>query len=89
MKKNNILITGANGLLGRYLVELLSKKHRVFAVVKNKKKLQFKLNKNISVLEMDLSNIDIKILPSKVDVIYYLAHSNHYKNFPEGVEDMI
>tara|TARA_Y100000768_G_C23903461_1_gene646353 strand:+ start:189 stop:1079 length:891 start_codon:yes stop_codon:yes gene_type:complete len=89
MKKNNILITGANGLLGRHLVEVLSQKHRVFALVKNKKKLQFKLNKNISILEMDLRNIDIKILPREVDVIYYLAHSNHYKNFPEGAEDMI
>lgn len=58
----NILVTGANGLLGRYLVELLSKKHKVFAIVKDKEKLNFELNENISVLEIDLSKIDIEEL---------------------------
>ena len=89
MKKKNILITGANGLLGRYLVEILSQKHIVFAIVRNKKKLQFKLNKNISVLEMDLNKINTKVLPSKIDTIYYLAQSNQYKKFPKGIDDMI
>ncbi len=89
MKKNKILITGANGLLGRYLVELLSQKHIVFALVKSKKKLKFKLNKNIFVIEMDLRNINIKKFPEGIDVIYYLAHSSQYKKFPQGVEDMI
>ena len=37
----NILVTGANGLLGRYLVELLSNYHKVFAIVKDKEKLNF------------------------------------------------
>ena len=87
--KKNILITGANGLLGRYLVEVLSQKYNVFAVVRNKKKLQFKLNKNISVLQMDLSKINLNILPSKIFAIYYLAQSNQYKKFPKGVNDMI
>lgn len=75
--------------MGRYLVEVLSQKNNVFAIVKNKKKLHFKLNKNISVLEMDLSKINSKILPSKVYAIYYLAQSNQYKKFPKGVDDMI
>ena len=89
MKKKNILITGANGLLGRYLVEVLSQKYKVFALVRNKKKLHFKLNKNISVLEMNLGKINLKILPSKIYAIYYLAQSNQYKQFPKGVNDMI
>ena len=89
MKKKNILITGANGLLGRYLVEVLSQKYNVFAIVRHKNKLQFKLNKNISVLQMDLSKINLNILPSKIYAIYYLAQSNQYKKFPKGVNDMI
>ena len=76
-------------MLGRYLVEVLSQKHIVFAIVRNKKKLQFKLNKNISVLEMDLNKINTKVLPSKRDTIYYLAQSNQYKKFPKGTDDMI
>ena len=87
--KKKILIVGANGLLGRSLVETLSQKQTVFALSKDKKKIQFKINKNISVLEMDLSNIDTKKLPSKVDVIYYLAQSNQHKEFPKGADDMI
>ena len=53
-----ILITGANGLLGRNLVELLSKKYKVYALVQDKKKIKFKINKNISILEIDLANIN-------------------------------
>jgi UDP-glucose 4-epimerase len=85
----NILVTGANGLLGRYLVELLSKQHKVFALVKKKNKLNFKLNKNISVLEIDLSYIDTKILPKKIDTIYNLAQSNRFNDFPQGADDMV
>jgi len=85
----NILITGANGLLGRNLVEILSKKHRVFAVVKKKNQIKFKLNKNISVIETDLCNLVVKKLPKNIDVIYYLAQSNDFRAFPEGIKDMI
>ena len=87
--KKNILIVGANGLLGRNLVDILSQTHTVFALVKKKNKIQFKLNKNIRVLEINLSNINNKKLPKKIDVIYYLAQSNKRKNFPEGADDMI
>lgn len=85
----SILVTGANGLLGRYLVELLSKQHKVFAIVKDKEKLNFELNENISVLEIDLSKIDIEELPEDVDVVYYLAQSNRFREFPDGVDDML
>ena len=85
----NILITGADGLLGRYLVELLSKKHKVFAIVKNKEKLNFELNENISVLEIDLALINTELLPKNIDVVYYLAQSNRFREFPDGVDDML
>jgi nucleoside-diphosphate-sugar epimerase len=88
-RKKNILIVGANGLLGRNLADTLSQTHTVFAMVKKKNKIHFKLNKNITVLEINLSNIDKKKLPNKIDVIYYLAQSNKRKNFPEGADDMI
>ncbi len=85
----NILVTGANGLLGRYLVKLLSKEHKVFAIVKDKEKLNFELNDNISVIEIDLSLIDTELFPKNIDVVYYLAQSNRFREFPEGVDDML
>lgn len=85
----NILVTGANGLLGRYLVEFLSKKHKVFAIVKNIEKLNFEINENITVLEMDLSIINLEVLPKHIEAIYYLAQSNRFREFPDGVNDML
>lgn len=85
----NILVTGANGLLGRYLVELLSNYHKVFAIVKDKEKLNFELNDNISAIEIDLSLIDTKLFPKNIDVVYYLAQSNRFREFPDGVDDML
>ncbi len=85
----NILVTGANGLLGRYLVELLSNYHKVFAIVKDKENLNFELNDNISAIEIDLSLIDTKLFPKNIDVVYYLAQSNRFREFPEGVDDML
>lgn len=85
----NILVTGANGLLGRYLVKSLSKEHKVFAIVKDKEKLNFEMNENISILEIDLSKIDFQTLPQDIDVVYYLAQSNRFREFPDGVDDML
>ena len=56
----NILVVGANGLLGRYLIKYLSKNNKIFAIIKNKKKINFSVNKNISIIEMDLRNIFFK-----------------------------
>jgi len=85
----NILVTGANGLLGRHLVEFLSNYHKVFAIVKDKEKLNFELNDNISAIEIDLALINTELFPKNIDVMYYLAQSNRFRDFPDGVDDML
>jgi UDP-glucose 4-epimerase len=85
----NILITGANGLLGRYLVEFLSTQHKIFAIVRKKEKINFQLNNNIFVIEMDLTFVNINLLPNNIDIVYYLAQSNRFREFPDGVDDML
>ena len=86
----NILVTGANGLLGRYLIDILSNSgHIVFALVKDKSKLNFDKNQNINIVEMDLSNIELSKLPQNIDAIYYLAQSNRFREFPDGINDML
>jgi len=84
----NILITGADGLLGKNLVYSLSQEHKVYALVRNRHKISFDLNNNITVVEMDLLNLDIAQLPEDMDAIYYLAQSNRFRDFPNGANDM-
>lgn len=85
----NILITGANGLLGRNLIDKLSHEHTIFALVRDEEKILFDKNKNVTTIVMDLKNFDSSQLPSNIDVIYYLAQSNRFREFPEGVMDML
>lgn len=85
----NILITGANGLLGTHLTQWLSREHHIFAVVKDIENIRFARNRNITLIETDLGRIDETIFPQQIDVIYYLAQSNRFREFPEGTEDML
>lgn len=83
----NILVTGANGLLGKALLNILRLEHKIYAIVGKNSILEEK--KNLSVLEMDLADLDVNELPKNIDVIYYLAQSNHFREFPDKALDML
>lgn len=83
-----ILIIGANGLLGRNLVDKLSQDNFVHALVKNKKNLHFKVHKNVNLIEANLVDFKVEILPVDLDIIYYVAQSNYYRDFPSSVMDI-
>lgn len=85
----NILVAGANGLLGRYLVQALSSNHHVYALVRKKDNLNFILNDNVHVVEVDLTQLNENLLPKDIDAIYYLAQSSQFREFPNGVQDML
>ena len=74
MKK--VLITGVNGLLGRYLTSLLRKDFEVVG-------LTSQLSDNSSNLYFDfMSSFYTKSLPRDVDIICHLAQApNHQENF--------
>ncbi len=84
-----IIIFGANGLLGRNLVEHFSKSHYVYATVQDKKNIKFSLNENISIIEVNLTCLNLEILPVDIDAVLYLAQSKKYRDFPSGSEDMV
>ena len=84
----NIMIIGANGLLGRYLVDILKDNTNLFAVVKNKNKIKFEDNK-FNIEEIDLANINVDKLTKSIDIIFYLAQSNRFREFPDGTNDML
>lgn len=82
----NILITGATGLVGSNLTKKLSKEHRVFALIRNSADIRF--NKNVTIIEADLFNLNLSVLPHKIDTVYYLAQSRKFRDFPDGAADI-
>ncbi|WP_108866690.1 SDR family oxidoreductase [Aquimarina aquimarini] len=74
-----ILLTGANGYIGmRLLPLLLSFGHEIICCVRDKNRLSIdkELQKKVSVVEIDfLTPPDSSILPSNIDIAYYLIHS--------------
>ena len=73
----NVLVTGADGFIGRHLVaELLQNNIKVYALVYIKNHCYINNNDdNLIIIEMDLSNKidDINNLPNNIDVMYHLA----------------
>ena len=66
----------------------MAEKHTVYAVVRKKKK--FVGNPQVNFIEVDLSRKDfVEELPSGINTVLHLAQSSRYRNFPDGVEDMI
>ena len=84
----NILMTGANGFIGKALTEYLSHQHKVYALSRSHdNKL---VSNNVVYLEQDFKKpLDSKSLPKKIDTIIHLAQSSQYRSFPEGMKDMV
>jgi UDP-glucose 4-epimerase len=80
-----ILVTGADGLLGRELCKVLSLQHSVTGLV------HFAVEKPVSKVDyvvMDLSKtLDYAALPTSIDIVFHLAQSSHFRDFPGGTKD--
>lgn len=75
-----VLLTGANGYIGRQLLNVLAGQegHQVIALVRSKHRFRISANlsKKIEVVEGDLLDEDsLKAIPSDIDAAYYLVHS--------------
>jgi UDP-glucose 4-epimerase len=76
-----ILITGADGLLGRRLVSQLAHIHEIHAMVHSSPLTPFN---GVTYHVIDLSEKDsFNFLPRQVDAIIHLAQSSHFREFPE------
>jgi len=85
MKNKKILISGANGLIGHDLITELSKNNTIFAITRKQKSNI----KNVNYIELDLSsNWSTTILPKNIDVIYHLAQSQNFRDFPNQALDI-
>jgi UDP-glucose 4-epimerase len=80
-----ILVTGANGLLGRQLVIALSKSHEIVGIVRREISEPVP---GVAYIAMDMSQpLQQNLLPDRIDVVIHLAQSSRFREFPEGVSD--
>lgn len=84
MKQNRVMVTGANGLLGKVLTRrLLENDYEVFGLVREKTNLVDL--KNYHEIELNLlSEFNSEKLPNQIDTIVHLAQSPEFKNFPNS-----
>ncbi len=77
----NILVTGANGLIGFELIKKLCENYNVYAISRSTLSIQ---HKNITQINLDFDKQwDISQLPSSIDAICHLAQSENFREFPE------
>jgi nucleoside-diphosphate-sugar epimerase len=70
----NILVTGATGFIGRYLVNALCKNHQVRCLVRKTSDISMLRNINVAIVYGDLlvkNSLDLAL--DKIDLIYHLA----------------
>ncbi|MBL7993769.1 SDR family oxidoreductase [bacterium] len=88
----NILLTGANGYIGRRLLTaLVDKGHRVYCAVRDPERLHFpaSIRDKVEVVVCDMTiRESFDKLPTWIDAAYYLVHSmaqsaDHFKNLEE------
>lgn len=80
-----ILVTGATGFVGRYLIRKLVERHHLFCLVRRREQILTRMGKFI-LIKGDLSQpLDIHSLPSKLDVIIHLAQAR--VPFPEQANE--
>ncbi|RYY54406.1 MAG: NAD-dependent epimerase/dehydratase family protein, partial [Chitinophagaceae bacterium] len=87
-----ILITGANGYIGRRLVSaLLEKGHELTCCVRNKWRFEEEMNNpKVKVLEVDfLDEKNTTSFPSDLDAAYFLVHSMREGSKFEAIEQKI
>ncbi|GJM62269.1 SDR family oxidoreductase [Persicobacter diffluens] len=74
-----ILLTGANGYIGRRLLPVLVHEgHHVFCIVRDKSRIQLEedWHGKVELIEMDLLKVSLRQhLPRELDAAFYLVHS--------------
>jgi UDP-glucose 4-epimerase len=83
----SVIVTGANGLLGRAVCRLLIAENAlVTAIVRSHSSAQ---PEGVTQITLDLSSqLDIERLPKRVDYIIHLAQSPRFRHFPDGALDV-
>ena len=77
----NILVTGAGGLVGSYLLPLIEKEHTIYTISNT-------VNSSNN-LKIDFSNdCDTEKLPKIIEAIVHLAQSEDFRDFPSKAKEV-
>lgn len=80
-----VLVTGANGFIGRRLVDLLADKCELYLVDSAKRKKR----SDCHWIGLDLRrDFSASLLPDKIEVVIHFAQSRDYRDFPESAVDI-
>jgi nucleoside-diphosphate-sugar epimerase len=86
LNKPKILVTGANGLLGRHTIQSLRDGYEVYATVHA---MPVDPVEHVIYLMLDLSGQwSVDELPCDLDIIIHLAQSSRFREFPEQSPDI-
>lgn len=84
-EKRHVLITGATGLLGSYLLSLLAADYKVWAISQNPPANEGSVSWLSCDLAGDLHGLHAS-LPERIDAVVHLAQSPHFREFPEKAD---
>ena len=81
-----VLVTGANGFIGRRLLETYADGHELLALARTPGRPELA---SVEWIAHDLVEpLATAPLPDRLDAVIHLAQSRRYRDFPEGVRDV-
>jgi len=82
-----IFVTGATGLIGANLIQMLSSQHTIYAITRNANNTS--RFKNVEWICQDFSKEQsTDHFPEEIDAIIHLAQSENFKDFPNSANDI-
>jgi nucleoside-diphosphate-sugar epimerase len=87
--RKRILITGASGLLGSHLVEMLLQEDQFELFLLSRSREDIWRNRNVHIVEINFAeNWDINELPGNLHAIIHLSQAENFRNFPEAAKEV-
>lgn len=78
-QKKKIVVTGATGLVGSHILDLLHQDYVIYALVRQQPETYYT---DVTYIKVDFNHTDLSELPEQVDAVIHLAQSTKMRDFP-------